>query len=109
MHERWLAGVDGCRAGWVAALVRAEGEEVRVRVVPRFADVADAPEAPDVIAVDVPIGLPDRLGIGGRGPEAAVRPLLGARQSSVFSVPSRPAIHAEDFAEACRIGLQTSE
>ena len=30
-----------------------------------------------------------RVGIGGRAAENAVRPLLGARQSSVFSVPSR--------------------
>jgi predicted RNase H-like nuclease len=109
LNEPWLAGVDGCRAGWVAAFVRAQGEEVRVRVVPRFADVLNAPQAPRIIAVDVPIGLPERIGIGGRGPEAAVRPLLGARQSSVFAVPSRPAIYAGDFAEACRIGLETSE
>lgn len=31
----------------------------------------------------------------GRGPEALVRPLLGQRQSSVFSIPSRAAVHAE--------------
>jgi predicted RNase H-like nuclease len=37
-----------------------------------------------------------------------VRPLLGARQSSVFSVPSRSAIAAEDYREACRIALATS-
>ncbi|TMJ46195.1 MAG: DUF429 domain-containing protein, partial [Alphaproteobacteria bacterium] len=89
MNEHWLAGVDGCPAGWVSALVRPAGEEVRVRVVPRFADVKDAPGAPGIIAVDVPIGLPQRIGVGGRGPEAAVRKLLGARQSSVFSVPAR--------------------
>ena len=109
MSESWLAGVDGCPAGWIAALVRPAGPEVRVRVVPRFADVVSAPEAPRIIAVDVPIGLPDHIGPGGRGPEAAVRPLLGGRQSSVFSVPSRPAIYAESFGEACRIGMETSQ
>jgi predicted RNase H-like nuclease len=109
MNEPWLAGVDGCPAGWVAAFVRAAAKEVRVRVVPHFADVVNAPEAPGIIAVDVPIGLPERIGPGGRGPEAAVRPLLGARQSSVFSVPSRAAIHAQSFGEACRIGMETSQ
>jgi predicted RNase H-like nuclease len=109
MSDRWLAGVDGCRAGWVAAFVRPAGEEVRVRVVPCFADAAHAPEAPDTIAVDVPIGLPERIDPGGRGPEAAVRPLLGGRQSSVFAVPSRAAIAAETFRDACRIGLATSQ
>src|SRR5437868_8828137 len=66
MSDRWLAGLDGCRAGWVAAFVRPAGEEVRVRVVPCFADAAHAPEAPDTIAVDVPIGLPERIDPGGR-------------------------------------------
>jgi predicted RNase H-like nuclease len=103
----WLAGIDGCPAGWIAAFVRAD--EVRVRVVPRFADVLAAPEAPAVIAVDMPIGLPERAGPGGRAAERAVRPLLGERQSSVFSVPSRAAIAAETYGEACAIALATSE
>jgi len=111
MSERdiWLAGVDGCPAGWVAAFWRADIGAVRVRVVPRFADVPAAPETPAVIAVDIPIGLPERAGHGGRAAERAVRPLLGARQSSVFSVPSRAAIAARDYGEACRIALLTSE
>lgn len=109
MSSEWLAGADGCPVGWVVALVKPRGDDVRVRIAPRFADVLAAPEAPTVIAVDMPIGLPDRIGPGGRGPESAVRPLLGARQSSVFSVPSRAAVYARDYSEACRIAAQTSE
>src|SRR6476646_6039199 len=104
----WFAGVDGCRRGWVAAFAQAVGGDVRVRIVARFADVLAAPEAPSVVAVDIPIGLPARVGYGGRAAENAVRPLLGARQSSVFSVPSRAALVAEDYREACRIALETS-
>lgn len=105
----WLAGADGCRTGWVAAFVRPSGEEVRVRIVPRFADILAAPERPAIVAVDMPIGLPARAGYGGRGPENVVRPLLGQRQSSVFSVPSRRAIYADDYVEACRVALETSD
>jgi predicted RNase H-like nuclease len=105
----WLAGVDGCRGGWVVALVRVAGGAARVEVVPRFADVLAAPEAPSVVAVDIPIGLPERVGHGGRAAENAVRPLLGARQSPVFSVPSRAALAAADYGEACRIALATSQ
>jgi predicted RNase H-like nuclease len=108
-RDVWLAGVDGCQAGWVVAFVQAAGDEVRIRVVSRFADVLAAPEAPAVVAVDIPIGLPERVGRGGRAAENAVRPLLGARQSSVFSVPSRAALMMEDYREACRIALETSE
>ncbi len=103
----WLAGVDGCRAGWVMALVRPEGPEAVIRVVPHFADVLA--EGCDIIAVDMPIGLPERAGPGGRGPERLVRRKLPGRSSSVFSVPSRAAIYAADYAEACRIALATSD
>jgi predicted RNase H-like nuclease len=105
----WLAGVDGCPGGWIAAFVRPDGDEVRLRIVPRFGDVLTAPERPAIVAVDMPIGLPERTGPGGRAAENAVRPLLGARQSSVFSVPSRAAVEARDYREACRIAQATSE
>jgi predicted RNase H-like nuclease len=105
----WLAGADGCPIGWVVAFARPAGEQVHVRIVPRFADVLAAPESPAIIAVDIPIGLPARVGYGGRAAENAVRPLLGARQSSVFSVPSRAALAAQDYRDACRIALETSD
>jgi predicted RNase H-like nuclease len=108
-REIWLAGIDGCPSGWIVAFARADLSEVRLRLAARFTDVPAAPEAPAVIAIDIPIGLPERAGHGGRAAENAVRPLLGARQSSVFSVPSRAAIAAQDYREACRIALATSE
>lgn len=94
-----LAGVDGCKAGWVAA-IRRPGAGVSIEIVGRFEGLVDALPQDAVLAVDMPIGLPDAIGRGGRGPETAVRPLLGARQSSVFSIPSRAAVYAEtaDFA-----------
>jgi predicted RNase H-like nuclease len=108
-QDAWLAGVDGCAGGWIVAFVRPEGGETRMRIVPHFADVLSAPERPEIVAVDMPIGLSERVGIGGRAAENCVRPLLGARQSSVFSVPSRAAIYAADYGEACRIAAATSD
>ena len=105
----WLAGVDGCPGGWIAAFVRPAGNDGAIAVFPRFADVLAAAQAPTMVAVDMPIGLPERTGHGGRAAENAVRPLLGARQSSVFSVPSRAAIEAADYAAACRAALASSE
>ena len=88
-----LAGVDGCKAGWIA--VHREGDAApSVSVFPNFRVLLDAlPDA--TVAVDMPIGLPDFSSRGGRGPEALVRPLLGARQSSVFAIPSRAALYAD--------------
>jgi predicted RNase H-like nuclease len=105
----WLAGVDGCRGGWLAAFVRPAGFEFRIRILPHFAAVLSAPETPAIVAVDMPIGLPERAGHGGRAAENAVRPLLGARQSSVFSVPSRAAVYTDDYRAACRTALETSD
>jgi predicted RNase H-like nuclease len=107
--DGWLAGIDGCRIGWVVALWHPGSGEVRVQIVPRFIDVAKLAEAPIVIAVDMPIGLPAHVGRHGRGPEHAVRPLLGKRQSSVFAVPSRSAVYTSEYREACRLAVETSD
>ena len=81
----------------------------RITTAPAFAAIADAPEQPAVIAVDMPIGLPERTEGSGRRPEQLIRPLLGQRQSSVFAIPSRRAVEAEDYGEACAIAAATSE
>jgi predicted RNase H-like nuclease len=106
----WVAGVDGCRAGWIAVLMRVDDPQAhRIMTAPTFAAIADAPEKPAVIAVDMPIGLPERTDGSGRLPEQLIRPLLGQRQSSVFAIPSRRAVEAEDYGEACTIAAASSE
>jgi predicted RNase H-like nuclease len=77
---------------WIAAFIRTSGELGERRVFSRFADILDAPEKPSIIAVDVPIGLPE---CGGREAESAVRPMLGRLKRSVFPIPTRRAIFAE--------------
>jgi predicted RNase H-like nuclease len=87
------AGADGCKAGWIAAFGDS-GDQPKIAIFRRLADLVGMLPADAVIAVDMPIGLPDRCGPGGRGPESLVRPLIGMRQSSVFSIPSRAAVYA---------------
>lgn len=85
-------GLDGCRGGWVCA--RWDGaDRLELSRVERLADLFGAPPWP-MVAIDMPIGLPDRVGPRGREAERLVRPLLGLRQSSVFSVPARAAVMA---------------
>ncbi|MGO4840025.1 DUF429 domain-containing protein, partial [Rhizobiaceae sp. 2RAB30] len=93
MIDRTVAGVDGCKAGWVA-VIRAPGQAAYACVVGSFAALVEMLPGDAVIAVDMPIGLPDISSHGGRGPETLVRRFLGARQSSVFSIPSRAAVYA---------------
>jgi predicted RNase H-like nuclease len=89
-----IVGVDGCKAGWIAVFRRADGQP-EVRVFDSFSSLLAACGEDATVAVDMPIGLPSVTRKGGRGPEALVRPLLGQRQSSVFSIPSRAAVYAE--------------
>jgi predicted RNase H-like nuclease len=109
-EPRWVAGVDGCRSGWLAVFLDIAGAvPPRLRLFPAFADILAVPEQPERVAVDMPIGLPDRIVGSGRAAEIAVRPLLGERQSSVFSVPARAAVMCDDYRQACRVALASSD
>lgn len=96
----WLAGVDGCRAGWVVALARDDTATLtlqQVRLCPRFDDVLALQPSPDVVAVDIPIGLLDEPRPGGRDCDRQARRLLGRRASSVFSPPCRRILQATHY------------
>ncbi|CAN7530862.1 DUF429 domain-containing protein [Aminobacter sp. LjRoot7] len=114
-----VAGVDGCKAGWIAVIRDDAG--TKAQVFGSFETLLAAIPDDAVVAVDMPIGLPDFTTKGGRGPETLVRPVLGQRQSSVFSIPSRAAVYADiaDFTDleawyaahrrSSEVAMQTSE
>lgn len=70
--------------------------EVTILLCPRIGDVLGLPEAPTVIAVDVPIGLLDVPARGGRLCDQHARHLLKGtpRTSRVFSSPVRRMLSA---------------
>jgi predicted RNase H-like nuclease len=88
------AGVDGCTGGWIAVR-RSGGLPTEARVFKRFADILAWLPEDALIAVDMPIGLPEKGTPGGRAAERAARPLLTKRRNSIFAMPSRAAIYAE--------------
>ncbi|MGB3347735.1 MAG: DUF429 domain-containing protein [Brucella anthropi] len=99
-----LAGVDGCPRGWIAVI--GDGGGLRAEVFGSFsALVASLPDKA-IIAVDMPIGLPEK---GGRSAERAARAHLAGRQSSVFSIPPRAAVYAEDYRESCSLSLERTD
>jgi hypothetical protein len=83
LDARGFAGVDGCRPAGSWHLRRA-ASATSVRIVPRFADVLGRAEAPSVVAVDIPIGLPERAGPGGRAPRMRAAPSGRATVLGVF-------------------------
>ena len=106
----WVAGVDGCRAGWLVVLrdISASQLSPRVRIASSFAEILNFQETPAIIAVDTPIGLPRIARAGGRACDAEARTFLGPRRSSVFGVPARAAVNETDYKTACQVAFDNS-
>lgn len=103
----WVAGVDGCRAGWIAVLLRRKGRryETQLRLCRTFAEVLALEPQPEVVAIDMPIGLLDKPQPGGRECDQQARKLLGRRASSIFSPPTRPMLKATNYEQVRKLGL----
>ena len=89
-------GVDGCRAGWVAAWP--DAGRVRFGFYETFEALLVAQAEAERVCIDIPIGLLD--GPGQRACDVQARQLLGARRSSVFAPPGRAALGAKTYDEA---------
>ena len=95
-----VAGIDGCKGGWLALTLSAAGHVRDVAVVPRWREL-DL-DGCAMLAVDMPIGLSDS------GPRAcdiaARRHLPKGRKSSVFAPPCRAMLGCRTWAEANVLG-----
>ena len=104
----WVAGIDGCRGGWIAVLVEHGAGKVRdlqVELCLTFADILALDPQPAVIAIDIPIGLLDKPQPSGRECDRHARQLLGRRASSIFSPPTRPMLKATRYEQVRARGL----
>lgn len=93
-----IAGVDGCKGGWICITRDLTSREISSEVVASISSLLDRVPRPVVLAIDIPIGLPET---GRRRCEQLARGILGRpRASSVFPAPIRPALVASDRKEA---------
>jgi predicted RNase H-like nuclease len=92
-----VLGVDGCRGGWVGALVSGTG--VSWLLLPDAKAIVGAAFAAgvDAVGVDMPIGLADS---GWRACDLAAKQLLGSAHARVFLTPPRAAVAAATYDEA---------
>jgi predicted RNase H-like nuclease len=102
-----VAGIDGCRAGWIAFLTETCSNSVSA---PASRIIRSAEELRDVIAgcrhvfIDIPVGLNER---GYRSCDLALREVLPApKKASVFMTPVRQAVCAGDYRSACDINRE---
>lgn len=93
-----IVGADGCRAGWFAVVL--EGQALEFHITRSFESLAMEHTGAARILVDIPIGLPKDKP---RRCDSEARKLLGRRRNSVFPVPCRDAVFAEDFRTAAEI------
>jgi len=105
----WVAGVDGCRAGWIAALLNLKTGDWCFHYAPSLAAIADAPQRPKIIAVDMPMGFLEHAEPGGRACEREARRLLKGKTSSVFAVPVRAALASPSYSHALAANRASSD
>ena len=96
-----VLGVDACRRGWIAIAVEDAvtgaffAQDIEMLMARAH---ADGPLA--VVAIDMPIGLPDR---GQRQADVLARAAIGPLWPSVFMTPVRQALMAADHPAASAI------
>ena len=96
-----VIGIDGCRKGWIGVVI--DGGQVEALFARRIADLVAGAGAVAGIAIDIPIGLPER---GARQADRAARERLGRLASSVFITPVRAALAAEPYREATAVAVR---
>lgn len=105
--DRPVLGVDACPAGWVGVLIGPEGRptvHVAASISALVALVRENAE-PAVVAIDIPIGLPDS---GGRLADAEARRQLAGKGSSIFTTLTRAAYEAPTYEQARAANIATT-
>jgi len=99
-----LGGADGCRNGWVLVTKELSSGRVNCRLCSSTRDLFYGEPVPDILGLDIPIGLPDS---GARLCDREARKRLGpGRGSSVFPAPIRCLLEARSYAEACDLRFE---
>jgi hypothetical protein len=92
----YVLGVDAYKSGWVA-LALGNGTVSGCQLYGHISELIDDHSAAGIIAVDIPIGLPEK---GPRQADVEARRFVGPRRSSVFPTPPRAILEAPTYDEA---------
>jgi predicted RNase H-like nuclease len=98
MNVRRVLGADVCSKGWVGVASGPDCADAYFgRTIGDLVTAAEADGEIEVVAIDIPIGLPDN---GFRMADERARQVVGNRWQSVFMTPVREALLAGDHATA---------
>ncbi len=96
-----VAGVDGCRSGWICVVREIGSGEIHTTCFDDIRALLTTKPTAKIVAVDIPIGL---LAKGSRLCDIGARRVLGwPRRSSVFPAPIRPVLKATEWSDASAI------
>jgi len=99
----FVAGIDGCRGGWISFKVDLASLSTSVALIDLPSILRNKPNGLVILAVDIPIGLLD----GSRACDKAARKLLGQpRGTSVFAAPCRASLSSKNHAAASATNLR---
>ncbi|MBL0749871.1 DUF429 domain-containing protein [Nocardioides baculatus] len=103
-----VLGVDACAGGWVGVVIDPDRRSAVFTAATITSLVALVRETYDVavVAVDIPIGLPDD---SGRQADAEARRELVGKSSSIFSTPVRAALEAPTYEAGRAANLAATE
>jgi predicted RNase H-like nuclease/ADP-ribose pyrophosphatase YjhB (NUDIX family) len=103
-----VLGVDACPAGWVGVVLDPDRRASVFVAATITALVGLVRETYDVavVAVDIPIGLPDA---SGRLADAEARRVLAGKASSVFTTPVRAALEAPSYEAGRKANLAATD
>jgi len=94
-----VAGADVTKGSWVIVVLE-NGRFKRALVVEHLIQLRQRLGPVDVLAIDIPIGLPRGGDDWPRAADLEARDFLGPRRSSVFPSPPRPVFDATTYANA---------
>lgn len=98
-------GVDGCKAGWIAVCLN-RNMDWELKVCKEFSEIYNEYNDASLILIDVPVGLKES-GVDERQCDKLARRVLGqGRGSSVFRVPTRPAICEDSYEKANLVNFE---
>jgi predicted RNase H-like nuclease/ADP-ribose pyrophosphatase YjhB (NUDIX family) len=106
--EAPVLGVDACPGGWVGVVLdTARRASVFVAAdIAGLVDLVRETHPVTVVAIDIPIGLPDD---SGRRADAEARRVLVGKSSSLFSTPVRAALEAATYEEGRAANLAATD
>ncbi len=98
-RTEFVAGIDGCRAGWIAIALDDRG--FSHKLLKTSQELLEFFQAATLAFIDIPIGLSDSE--ASRSCDRLLRDALRPHfSSSVFNPPVRQAVYASSYEEACQ-------